>query len=79
MVKISIQEAKEKITAIFMEVGVNREEASIIADMLVEADQRGVHSHGILCTARYVKLIKEGKMIPNMSVKVVKEDRKSVV
>ena len=74
MVKISIQEAKEKITAIFMEFGVNREEANIIADMLVEADQRGVHSHGILCTARYVKLIKEGKMIPNMSVKVVKDN-----
>ena len=74
MVKISIQEAKEKIAAIFMEVGVNREEANIIADMLVEADQRGVHSHGILCTARYVKLIKEGKMIPNMSVKVVKDN-----
>ena len=74
MVKILVKDAKEKITAIFMNVGVNKEEATIIADMLVEADQRGVHSHGILCTARYVKLIKEGKMTPNMNVKVVKDN-----
>lgn len=74
MVTISVKEAKEKITKIFMNVGVNEDEALIIADMLVEADQRGVHSHGILCTARYVRLIKEGKMIPNMNVTVVKDN-----
>ncbi|MBQ0070899.1 MAG: Ldh family oxidoreductase [Spirochaetales bacterium] len=74
MVTISVKEAKEKITKIFMNVGVNEDEAAIIADMVVEADQRGVNSHGILCTARYVKLIREGKMRPNMSATVVKDN-----
>src|SRR5574344_1061796 len=74
MVQISVKEAKEKITKIFMNVGVNEDEAAIIADMLVQADQRGVNSHGILSTARYVKLIREGKMIPNMNVNVVKDN-----
>lgn len=74
MVTISVKEAKEKITRIFMNVGVNEDEAAIIADMVVEADQRGVNSHGILCTARYVKLIREGKMRPNMSATVVKDN-----
>ena len=59
MVQISVKEAKEKITKIFMNVGVNEDEAAIIADMLVQADQRGVNSHGILSTARYVRLIRE--------------------
>ena len=74
MVNINVQEAKDTITKIFMNVGVNKDEATIISQMLVEADQRGVHSHGILCTARYVKLIKEGKMRPNMSVNVLKDN-----
>lgn len=74
MVTISVKEAKDKITKIFMNVGVNEDEASIIADMVVEADQRGVNSHGILCTARYVKLIREGKMRPNMSATVLKDN-----
>lgn len=74
MVNISVKEAKEKITKIFMNVGVNNDEAAIIADMLVEADERGVHSHGILCTARYVRLIREGKMRPNMSINVLRDN-----
>lgn len=74
MVNINVQEAKDTITKIFMNVGVNKDEATIISQMLVEADQRGVHSHGILCTARYVKLIKEGKMRPNMNVNVLKDN-----
>ncbi len=74
MVTISVKEAKEKITSIFEKVGVNPDEASLIADMVVEADQRGVHSHGILCTARYVRLIKEGKMRPNAEIKVLRDN-----
>lgn len=74
MVKISIKEAKEKITRIFANVGMNEEEGAILAQMLVEADQRGVNSHGILCTARYVRLIREGKMRPNMSYNVVRDN-----
>ena len=74
MVNINVQEAKDTITKIFMNVGVNKDEATIISQMLVEADKRGVHSHGILCTARYVKLIKEGKMRPNMNINVLKDN-----
>ncbi len=74
MVTINVNEAKEKISAIFMKVGVKEDEASLIADMVVEADQRGVHSHGILCTARYVRLIREGKMRPNAEIRVLRDN-----
>ena len=74
MVKISIKEAKERIVEIFMKAGMNEDEAAIMAQMLVEADQRGVNSHGILCTARYVRLIREGKMRPNMEKKVLRDN-----
>ncbi len=74
MVTIRVKEAKEKITSIFMAEGVREDEAALIADMLVQAEERGVHSHGILCTARYVRLIREGKMKPNADIKVVRDN-----
>ena len=74
MVKISIKEAKERIIDIFVKAGMCKDEASIMAQMLVEADQRGVNSHGILCTARYVRLIREGKMRPNMEKKIIRDN-----
>lgn len=74
MVTISVSEAKEKIKKIFENVGVNSDEASLISEMLVEAEERGVHSHGILCTQRYVRLINEGKMRPNVSIKVLRDN-----
>ena len=33
MVKISVKEAKDKISAIFMNVGVNEDEAAIVAKL----------------------------------------------
>lgn len=74
MVTISVKEAKKTITEIFEKTGMCNEESAIMADMLVEADQRGVHSHGILCTARYVRLIREGKMRPNMQKAVLRDN-----
>lgn len=74
MVKINIEEAKQRIIDIFAKVGMSREEAAIMAQMLVEADQRGVNSHGILSTVRYVRLIQEGKMRPNMEKKVIRDN-----
>ena len=74
MVKISVKEAKEKITGIFVKAGMHEDEAAIMAQMLLEAEQRGVNSHGILCTARYVRLIREGKMRPNMEKNVLRDN-----
>ena len=74
MVRINTKEAKNRIAEIFRHVGVCEEEARIISDMLVEADQRGVNSHGILSTSRYVKLIMEGRMRPNMAREILKDN-----
>ena len=74
MVRIKKDEAKRKVAAIFSRVGMDGPEADIMADMLIEADQRGVNSHGILSTARYVKLIQEGRMKPNADYKVIRDN-----
>ncbi|WP_099156974.1 ureidoglycolate dehydrogenase [Virgibacillus ndiopensis] len=57
---------KNKLT----EVNVSEEHAAIVADVLVHADLRGVHSHGVLRTEHYVKRMNEGGMNPNPQFKV---------
>ena len=52
--------------------GVPQDEAEIIARSLVQADQRGVFSHGSVCVPRYVGLIRDGNMLPKESHRVVR-------
>src|SRR5699024_8979313 len=42
------------------QTGVSKRHASTVADVLVHADLRGVHSHGVLRTEHYVSRIKKG-------------------
>lgn len=73
MLKVDVSILYEFMTAIFVKAGVKEEEAAIIADSLVQADQRGVHSHGIVCATRYVGLIRSGYMRPVMEYSVEKD------
>lgn len=66
------------VTALFEKVGVSREDASLAANSLVEADLRGVETHGVsVWLTMYVRRIQAGVMEarPNM---VVKRERPSV-
>lgn len=64
--KTFCSEALEKL-------GVPREDAKIVADVLVEADLRGVESHGVARMSRYVTGIQQGMMRPKASVAFVHE------
>ncbi|WP_170140770.1 Ldh family oxidoreductase [Oceanobacillus arenosus] len=59
-------------------VGVSADDASTIANCLVEADVRGVHSHGINLLPRYVRGILKGDINaqPNVSIE---HDRNVIV
>ena len=41
-------------------VGASKEEAETVAEVLLNADKRGVHSHGLVRTEGYVKCLKSG-------------------
>lgn len=60
-------------TDIFMAAGAPREEAEIVVENLVRASLRGVDSHGVRATPRYVKAIQEGRIIPTAPIKVLKD------
>lgn len=45
--------------------GLNRDHATLTADVLVRADERGVHSHGVIRTEHYVKRLLAGSLNKN--------------
>jgi len=58
---------------VFLRLGVPPEEADVTAEVLVEADLRGIDSHGVARLRRYVRGLQVGQMAPRPKVTVVHE------
>ncbi len=58
---------------VFQKMGVSEEDARITTNVLITADLRGIHSHGVARLRRYVQGIRDGMMIPQPDVKVMTE------
>jgi len=54
------------------QTGVSKRHASTVASVLVHADLRGVHSHGVLRTEHYVNRIKKGGLNVNPKFEIKK-------
>ncbi len=63
----------------FCAVGVPEADARTIADALVDADLRGVHSHGVRWIPRYVASLRAGSTNPQPHVQVVVDGGTTVV
>jgi ureidoglycolate dehydrogenase (NAD+) len=70
MVSINEDELKKLVIQRLLEVDIPRKDAEVIADVLVFADLRGVHSHGVLRVEHYVNRIKSGGMNRDPELKV---------
>ncbi|MFA1820159.1 Ldh family oxidoreductase [Virgibacillus oceani] len=68
------KELRDFCIKLFKKRGVNDENASIIADALIEADLRGVYSHGIVRTAIYLKRIEEGMVDPSSCIEIINDN-----
>jgi L-2-hydroxycarboxylate dehydrogenase (NAD+) len=60
------------ITHIFEQVGMESTDASLLADSLVFADLRGVHSHGLLRVPEYVEKLTNKGVDPKGRPHIVK-------
>lgn len=60
-------------------VGLAPDKATLLADLLVANDLRGVFSHGTTQMATYAMLMRDGKLNPQPDVHVVKETPVSVI
>lgn len=53
--------------------GASPDDARLVADGLVAADLRGVHSHGVVRTAIYVRRLQHGSINPSAVLSVVRD------
>ena len=58
---------------VFGKMGVAEEDARITADVLVQANLRGIDSHGVARLARYVNGLRDGVMVAQPDERVVTE------
>ena len=79
MITVKVSELKQLCMERLRDVQVPEEEAERIADILIESDQRGVHSHGVVCLARYINLMKKGEMKKRLQFHVLNDSGASVV
>lgn len=71
---IKHQHLKEFCSSVFQKLGLDENSAHTVADNLIEAELRGVRSHGIAKVKDYVKFLEEGIFNPNPNIRIVKED-----
>ena len=77
MIKIDAITLKNWISEVFLVSGFSQENALLAADVLVEADLRGIDSHGVARLSGYVRLIQKNRINPNPKFKV--EHRKKTM
>ena len=61
------------VTQIFAKLGVPEEHARTTAEVLISANLRGIDSHGVARTRRYVQGLRDGVMVAEAEVRVVQE------
>lgn len=76
---VNAEELRTRVAGIFQRLDVPAEDAGIVAHHLVEADLRGVHSHGVIRVPTYVTALKAGKINPKPNLEVVEDHGGQVV
>jgi LDH2 family malate/lactate/ureidoglycolate dehydrogenase len=71
---------KTFVAEVLAKVGVSASDAAVVADVLVEADLRGVESHGVArLESYYVSRLRKGQMVPRPTVTTVRETPSSIL
>jgi len=64
-VLVAAEELQALVSARLIDAGLNPDHARKTADVLVHADLRGVHSHGVMRTEHYVRRLNAGSLNKN--------------
>lgn len=77
--RIGAVDLRQWVTQIFAACGMAEIDASLLADTLVAADIRGIHSHGVLRVPDYVKKLRHEGVDPRGRPSVVKDSGAALV
>lgn len=73
------EDLKGKTEEICVAGGIPAADASMIADVLVTTDMRGIHSHGVVRLARYLDCIRAGGIKPDAEPETLSESANSLM
>src|SRR3954452_14894759 len=76
---VNAESLRRRGGGIFERLDVPAEDAGIVAHHLVEADLRGVHSHGVIRVPTYVGQLKTGKINPRPNLEIIEDHGGQVV
>jgi len=77
-VMISAEALRARLSGILCGLGVEAGRASLVASLLVEADLRGVDSHGSHLMAMYASRLRAGLIVPDAEVQVISDEGSTV-
>lgn len=77
--KYDWQKLQQFCSDLFIKVGVSKENAEVVADSLIQADLRGVDSHGVVRTAIYIERIEKNMINPFSNPEIESEDFATVL
>ncbi len=77
--RVSAEALESLVRDIFQRCEMSREDAGLLAETLVAADLRGVHSHGVLRVPDYVHKLIRGGVDPRGRPRVVKDSPAAIV
>lgn len=67
------------LTQVFAGAGIPPADAALVSDSLIEADLRGVHSHGVLMVPGYAANLRAGRVNPQPKIEVIRETAAAVL
>lgn len=70
---VDSKHAQKFVIDLFTTLGMPEKDATILSDILVDSDLRGVMTHGIARTAQYVTKVKNGSLQATFDLKIQKE------
>jgi L-2-hydroxycarboxylate dehydrogenase (NAD+) len=77
--RLDYQKIKSITENVFLKFGYSREDSKVIADIILEADLRGIESHGVQRLDLYYRLIKLGRIKVDGQTEIVHETPVSAV
>lgn len=77
--RISVDTEREFLESVFKVQGFNEQDGQLLADTLVDADLRGISSHGIQRLQWYSKMIEDHTLEPKNQPKILNETPTSLL
>lgn len=77
--RVSAGSLREFVSGLFERCGMSGPDAALVADSLVAADERGVHSHGVLRVPEYMMKLRTGGVDPRGAPAVVSDKAAALV